>query len=64
MGRIKTRQTKRIAQDLYEQNQGKFSPDFKQNKDAIKGLATFESSRMRNVVAGYVTRISARSKKP
>ena len=55
MGRIKTSFIKHIAKDLYEKHSDRFSTDFEKNKEVLKELIDFESKRMRNVVAGYLT---------
>jgi len=33
----------------------KFSDDFEKNKEVLKQFASFESRRMRNNVAGYIS---------
>ena len=33
----------------------KFSDDFEKNKEVLKQFASFESTRMRNTVAGYIS---------
>ena len=63
MGRIKTSFIKRIAQDLFDAHVDKFSTDFEKNKEIINQLATFESKRMRNIIAGYITRLKKQSMK-
>lgn len=57
MGRIKTTLIKHIGQELVERHPEKFSRDFDKNKKAVDELATFQSNRMRNIVAGYITRL-------
>lgn len=63
MGRIKTSYIKHIAHDLFEKHTDKFSTDFIQNKDMLKQLMFFESKKMRNIVAGYITRMKRQSSK-
>lgn len=55
MGRIKTRFVKHVGQDLFEKYADRFTIDFQKNKEVLKTMATFESRRMQNVVAGYIT---------
>jgi small subunit ribosomal protein S17e len=55
MGRIKTSSVKNIAKELLEKYGDKFSDDFQKNKEVLSELAKFESKRLRNVVAGYIT---------
>ena len=58
MGRIKTTPVKRAAKKLYTNYKGKFSEDFSKNKLAVSELAEIPSKKLRNVVAGYVTRLA------
>jgi small subunit ribosomal protein S17e len=55
MGRIKTSFIKHVSKDFLEKNSDKFSDDFGKNKEALEQLVSFESKRMRNSVAGYIT---------
>lgn len=57
MGRIKTAKTKRITFDLMERYGDKFSADFGKNKEMLHQVATIESLKLRNVIAGYLTRL-------
>lgn len=61
MGRIKTSFIKRIAKDLFEEHADKFTADFEKNKEILKNLIEFDSKRMRNIVAGYITRMKKRA---
>ena len=55
MGRIKTKLIKRTAKKLAGEETILFNSDFDSNKK-ILGKA-FPSKRMRNMVAGYITRL-------
>ena len=57
MGRIKTTLTKRAAIYLYKNNKDVFKQDFENNKKIVSSLAEFRSKKLRNIVAGYVTRL-------
>lgn len=57
MGRIKTQLIKRVTNNLIKENSGNFTKDFNENKKLVNDAADFPSKKMRNVVAGYVTRI-------
>ncbi len=57
MGRIKTTPVKRAAKKLYNNYKDKFSEDFSKNKLAVSELAEIPSKKLRNVIAGYVTRL-------
>lgn len=62
MGRIKTTFVKNIAKGLYEKHGDKFTPDFEQNKKIIGEFMTFQSTRLRNIVAGYLTKLKKQQK--
>lgn len=57
MGRIKTKLIKRMTLGLYKEFRDKFKKTFKENKEIVEKLADFPSKKMRNVVAGYITRL-------
>jgi len=58
MGRIKSTLVKRTAKQLITENI--FSPDFEKNKKIL--ASDMPSKRIRNKIAGYITRIE-KSKK-
>jgi len=55
MGRIKTQLIKRITTDLVKEHND-FKDDFTENKKLVEKFTTVKSKKMRNVIAGYVTR--------
>ncbi|MBD3247015.1 30S ribosomal protein S17e [Candidatus Pacearchaeota archaeon] len=57
MGRIKTKLIKRISLKLFKQHKEEFKPDFEENKQLVESLADVPSKKIRNVIAGYVTRL-------
>jgi len=57
MGRIKTQLIKRISNKLIKEHGNEFKKDFKENKDIVAKLADIPSKKIRNVIAGYVTRL-------
>jgi len=57
MGRIKTTLIKRTGNKLYALHKDKFSKDFDTNKKAIPDVAEVYSKKLRNVLAGYITRL-------
>tara|TARA_Y100000310_G_C20609004_1_gene777008 strand:+ start:98 stop:349 length:252 start_codon:yes stop_codon:yes gene_type:complete len=61
MGRIKTTLVKRTARQLVEKTPESFGKEFEKNKKALGHV--LPSKRMRNMVAGYVTRINRNTKK-
>ena len=57
MGRIKTKLIKRNALELIEKYRERFTTEFEDNKKQIMELAEVNSKKLRNVMAGYVTRL-------
>ena len=58
MGRIKTRKIKAVTMDLLEEHPESFSADFDANKKKVSELTNVSSKKMRNVIAGYMTRLN------
>ena len=56
MGRIKTQQIKSKGNDVYAAYGKEYTTDFGQNKQLIVKHATVRSKKLRNVLAGYMTR--------
>ncbi len=57
MGRIKTQLIKRISNKLIKEHEKEFKKDFKENKEIVAKLADIPSKKIRNIIAGYVTRL-------
>jgi len=57
MGRIKTKFIKRKTKDLMKAQGENFSSDFGQNKNLTNKFTRIYSKKLRNVVAGYMTRM-------
>ena len=57
MGRIKTKLIKRHGQDLVDKYGDNFSANFDENKKIITEYAEIRSNKLRNVIAGYITRM-------
>jgi small subunit ribosomal protein S17e len=57
MGRIKTRKVKAITMDLMEQYKDSFGTDFNANKLQVSALSNVSSKKLRNIIAGYTTRL-------
>jgi small subunit ribosomal protein S17e len=57
MGRIKTAPIKRISIQLMRYHKEKFSSDFEENKKVTNELVDLESKKLRNIIAGYLTRM-------
>jgi small subunit ribosomal protein S17e len=63
MGRIKTTLIKRTGNQLVKENSDKFKTDFESNKLIVSELAEIQSKKIRNIVAGYVTRLKKQETK-
>ncbi len=57
MGRIKTRAIKRVTHEILEDYRDRFNEDFENNKNVIDEVAEVQSKKIRNMIAGYVTRL-------
>ena len=57
MGRIKTILVKRVTKQLVRDHAKEFSEDYKKNKEVLDKYAIVKSSKIRNVIAGYATRL-------
>ena len=57
MGRIKTMLVKSIAKKLLKEHPQEFTPEFDKNKQLVEKYTTVESTKMRNVIAGYTARL-------
>jgi small subunit ribosomal protein S17e len=58
LGRIKTRLVKRTSHDLMKEHPKDFKSDFSENKKIVSAFADVPSKKIRNIIAGYVTRLS------
>lgn len=57
MGRIKTQLIKRTTEDIVNKDSEAFTTDFNSNKKILDSKLNISSKKMRNVIAGYVTRL-------
>ncbi len=57
MGRIKTKLTKRLTFQLFKAHKEEFQQDFETNKKIVEKWLNGPSKKIRNVIAGYVTRL-------
>ena len=62
MGRIKTSMIKSITFKLYNNNKGLFKDKFSENKLLLNDLIKTESKKLRNIIAGYLTRLVKQEK--
>ncbi|MBI2508260.1 30S ribosomal protein S17e [Candidatus Woesearchaeota archaeon] len=57
MGRIKTQLVKRAALKFMHQHPNTFKKDFSENKVLLMGVSEIYSKKLRNIIAGYLTRL-------
>jgi small subunit ribosomal protein S17e len=57
MGKVRTEMVKRISLELVEKYPRIFSHEFGQNKQFLKEIELDVSKKMRNKIAGYISRI-------
>ena len=56
MGSIRSANIKAVARELVEKYPDKFNGDFENNKIWVSKLTDVQTKRLRNILAGYVTR--------
>lgn len=56
LGKVKTEHIKRLAKELMSRFPDKFSSNFDHNKHAVDALTEGATTKVRNQVAGYITR--------
>ena len=61
MGRIKPRPLKSMTEQVFEEHSDKFTTDFNENKKVTSTLVEVQSKKLRNVLAGYATRLKKRN---
>ena len=59
MGKVRTEHVKRMARELVERFPDKFTRDFENNKKLVDALTNISSTKLRNRIAGYTTRLIA-----
>ena len=57
MGRVKTTLVKRSAEEFLERYPSRFKNKFEENKKVLGEVADIESKKIRNLIAGYLTRL-------
>ena len=57
MGRIKTKLIKGVTNKLVDRHRQDFKQNFEENKKLVSKFADISSTKIRNVIAGYVTRL-------
>ena len=57
MGRIKTKLVKGIAKRLIKEHGSEFTSEFDKNKAFVNKYTNVVSPKMRNIIAGYTSRL-------
>ena len=57
LGKARTEKVKKMARELAKRHNDKFTTNFETNKKALNSMATIYSSKLRNLIAGYITRL-------
>lgn len=53
---------KRITKQLVNEHKEEFSEDFNKNKEVLKKYVIIKSTKIRNVISGYASRLIKQSK--
>ncbi len=59
MGKVKTEQIKRVGKELMARFPDKFGTNFDDNKHMVTSLTKGPTTRVRNQIAGYITRTNS-----
>ncbi|AWR97238.1 30S ribosomal protein S17e [Acidianus sulfidivorans JP7] len=62
MGNIYTRDIKRISVELYEKYKDEITLDYAKNKEIVSRYVDVYSKKVRNRIAGYLTRYAKRAR--
>jgi len=57
MGKVRIETVKRISRELLRKYPERFTGQFESDKQAVNELVVTQSKRLRNRIAGYVTRL-------
>jgi len=64
VGKVYTSLVKRTARKILELYPGEISEDFAKNKELVSRYLDVKSKKLRNQVAGYLTRLARLSREP
>jgi len=57
LGKVRIETVKRISRELLRRYPERFTGEFESDKEAVNELVVTESKRLRNRIAGYITRL-------
>jgi small subunit ribosomal protein S17e len=63
MGRIKTVAIKTLGNELIREHGKKFTDNFEKNKEILDTIKNVKSKKIKNILAGYITKEIKRSSK-
>jgi small subunit ribosomal protein S17e len=61
MGRIRTKQIKRLGHKFITFHKDKLTKTFKENKKQVQDLSDVKTKKLRNQIAGYITKSMKKS---
>jgi len=59
LGKVRPEKVKKIARELVKRYPDQFTTEFENNKKQLKSITTIPSTKLRNLIAGYITRLVA-----
>ena len=59
MGKVRPEHVKRTAKELVQRFPDRFTTSFEDNKKLVEEFTSLSSTKLRNRIAGYVTRLVA-----
>jgi len=62
MGRIKTQLIKRTTKEIMRKHKDKVKTNFEENKKVVEQNSDVSSKKLRNIIAGYMTRLKRHDK--
>jgi small subunit ribosomal protein S17e len=63
MGRIRTKFIKRNTRKIMKEYEGKFTGEFEHNKKVLDENVDIYGTKLRNKIAGYITKLMKQKKK-
>ena len=58
MGRIKTLPIKRVTKEIFDKFRDRIAGDYVKNKEFLHTVTEIKSKKVRNIIAGYLTRLA------
>lgn len=57
LGKVRPERVKRVARELVRRYPDKFTTNFEENKKLVETFLHISSTKLRNRIAGYITRL-------